>query len=131
MAGEIGHDRRFTTWRQKDHDVPGQHNGVKPVPLPWHLRSGQLNRRKIAFIPGEMGSFAARYGQHGSVEIDAYDVNTAACQLDCYSARTTPGVEHGRYPERRDKMRFAVHILPALLQRGEACIVHIATWYVC
>jgi hypothetical protein len=78
-----------------------------------------------------MRGFAACHGQHGSVEIDSYDVNTTACQLDCYSARTTPGVEHGRSPERRDKMRFAVHILPALLQRREARLVHIATWHVC
>jgi hypothetical protein len=78
-----------------------------------------------------MRSFATGHSQHGSVEVDSYDINATACQLERHSARTTPGVEHGRYSERRDKMRFAVYILPALLQRTEAGIVHIATWYVC
>src|SRR5215470_15455759 len=131
MACKIGHDRRFTTRRQEDHDIPRQHNGVKQVPVPWHLRPGQLNRREIAFIPGEMRRFATCHSQHGSVEIDSYDVNTTACQLDRHSARTTPGVEYGRYPERCNKLRFAVYIVPALLQSSEACLIHIATWHVC
>jgi hypothetical protein len=78
-----------------------------------------------------MRGFATCYGQHGSVKIDPHDVDPAARQLDCHSARTTPGVEHRRSPKRRNKIRFAMYIVPALLQSGEARIVHIATWYVC
>src|SRR5262245_44661253 len=111
MACEIRYVGPFTTRRQEDHDVPRQHNGVRGVPEAWHLRLGRLNRCEITLIPGERVGFATCHSKHGSVETDPYDIDITARQLHSHSACTTPGIEHGRYPERRDKMRFTMHIL--------------------